>query len=155
MLQRLARFLAITFHRFGNNLRPGMVWPGKRQARTAADGMGAVLEKSVVTNHATARRQRETALMFIEQRIEPREALALPLKLGDGCPAVTRNISPSGIYLEVNGWHHITGFVVFEMDLPDGGLKLTSEGEIVRVEHAPGKTGIAVRLMSPRLQSLP
>jgi hypothetical protein len=93
--------------------------------------------------------------MFIEQRAEPRESLALPLNLGDGCPAVTRDISPSGMYFEIAGWHHITGAVVFEMHLGDGGLKFTAEGEIVRIEHIPGKTGFAVRLLSPRLHSLP
>jgi hypothetical protein len=93
--------------------------------------------------------------MFIEQRVEPREALALPLKLGDGCAAVTRDISASGMYLEIGGWHHMGGPVVFEMHLPAAGIKFTAEGEVVRVEYAGGKTGIAVRLLSPRLQSLP
>jgi hypothetical protein len=35
--------------------------------------------------------------MFIEQRVEPRETLALPLNLGDGHAAVTRDISASGM----------------------------------------------------------
>jgi hypothetical protein len=81
--------------------------------------------------------------------------LALPLKLGDGCPALTRNISPSGMYFEISGWHHMTGAVLFEMHLTDGCLKFTAEGEIVRIDHAAGRTGIAVRLLSPRLQPLP
>jgi hypothetical protein len=92
--------------------------------------------------------------MFIEQRSEPREPVALPLKLGDGSPAVTRNISPSGMYFEMNGWHHMAGAVVFEMHLTDGQLKFTAEGEILRIVHAYGKTGVAVRLLSPKLQSL-
>ena len=92
--------------------------------------------------------------MFTEQRMEPRELLALPLKLGDGCPAVTRDISPSGMYFEMSGWHQMAGAVVFEMHLTDGQLKFTAEGQILRIVHASGITGVAVRLLSPKLQSL-
>jgi hypothetical protein len=92
--------------------------------------------------------------MFIEQRMEPREALALPLELGAGYAAVTRDISPSGMYFELRGWHHLSGTVVFEMHLTDSHLKFTAEGVVVRIEHARGKTGIAVRLLSPKLDSL-
>jgi hypothetical protein len=93
-------------------------------------------------------------LMFTEQRIEPRESLALPVTLGDGQAAMTRDISASGMYLEVNGWHQIDGPIVFEIRLAHAGMKFTAQGEIVRVEHSCGKTGIAVRLISPHLQSL-
>jgi hypothetical protein len=93
--------------------------------------------------------------MFKEQRVEPRESVALPLQLGDGNAAVTRDISASGMYLEIKGWHPIGGPVVFEMHLADARIKFTAEGEVVRIEHAEGKTGVAVRLLSARLQSLP
>jgi hypothetical protein len=93
--------------------------------------------------------------MFIEQRREPREEVALPLKFGVGCPAVTRDLSPSGMYFEVDGWHHMTGAVLFEMQLDDRGLKFSAEGEIVRIVHTGGKTGFAVRLLAPRLHALP
>jgi hypothetical protein len=92
--------------------------------------------------------------MFTEHRLDPREPLALPLTLADGQAAVTRDMSASGMYLEVSGWHEIVGRIVFEMHLAQAGMKFTAEGEIVRVEHSCGKTGIAVRLTSPRLQSL-
>jgi hypothetical protein len=93
--------------------------------------------------------------MFIEQRLEPREALALPLKLGDGCSAVTRNISASGMYLQITGLHSMTGLVVFEMHLADVRMKFTAQGEIVRIEHREGNTGVAVKLHAPRLEPLP
>ncbi len=92
--------------------------------------------------------------MFIEQRTEPREALALPLQLGDGCSAVTRNISASGMYLEITGMHPIKGFLFFEMQLSASRMKLTAEGEVVRVEHHDGNTCIAVKLRTPRIQTL-
>lgn len=93
--------------------------------------------------------------MFIEQRVEPRESLALPLKLGDGQTAVTRDISASGMYLEMGGCHEMGGPVLFQMDLTDARLRFVAEGEIVRIEHGDGKTGVAVRLLSARLQPLP
>jgi hypothetical protein len=92
--------------------------------------------------------------MFIEQRLEPRETLALPLKLEDGCSAVTRDISASGMYLEIAGLHSLRGLVVFEMHLADARMKFTAEGEVVRVEHHDGNTGLAVKLRSPRLEPL-
>jgi hypothetical protein len=92
--------------------------------------------------------------MFVEQRVEPRESLALPLKMGDGSAAVTRDISASGMYLEIRGEHQIGGSVFFEMDLDDLRMKFTAEGQIVRIEHSEGKTGIAVKLRSPRLEPL-
>jgi hypothetical protein len=93
--------------------------------------------------------------MFIEQRVEPRESVALPLKLGDGNAAVTRDISASGMYLEIDGRHSLGGPLVFEMHLSDARIKFTAEGEVVRIEHTDGKTGIAVRLLTARLQPLP
>jgi hypothetical protein len=92
--------------------------------------------------------------MFIEQRVEPREILALPLKLEDGCSAVTRNISASGMYLEISGLHTLRGLVVFEMHLADARMKFTAEGEVVRIEHRGGNTGLAVKLRTPRLEPL-
>lgn len=93
--------------------------------------------------------------MFIEQRVDPREALSLPLKLGDGKSAVTRDLSASGMFLEMAGSHVLEGPVLFEMDLTDARIRFSAEGEVVRIEHSDGKTGIAVRLLSARLQALP
>lgn len=91
---------------------------------------------------------------FLELRVEPREQLALPLRLADGIVSVTRDISASGMYLQILGDHAPTGRLLFEMDLPDVNMKFTAEGEIVRLEHRDGWTGIAVRLISPRLAPL-
>lgn len=90
--------------------------------------------------------------MFEEQRIEPRERLALPIKLGDGLRAITRDISPTGLFFEVEGERLMRGLVDFEMHLIEAGMKFTSVGEIVRIEYREGKTGVAVRLMAPRLE---
>jgi hypothetical protein len=91
--------------------------------------------------------------MFEEQRVEPRERLALPIRLGSGGKAaLTRDISPTGLFFEMDGEHAMRGLVDFEMHLQEARMKFTSVGEIVRVEHRAGKTGVAVRLMAPRLE---
>ena len=90
---------------------------------------------------------------FKEQRVEPRERLALPLRLRDGSHAVTRDISSSGIFFEMAGEHDIYGLVDFEMQLPEH-LKFSAVGEIVRVEYRLGSTGVAVKLLAPRLEPL-
>lgn len=92
--------------------------------------------------------------MFVEQRFEPREPLELPIRFADGVEAVTRDISPSGMYLEIRGDHLIGGTVFFEMDLADANMRFKAEGRIVRLEHREGVTGIALRLVSPRLENI-
>jgi hypothetical protein len=89
-----------------------------------------------------------------ERRLEPRERLELPLRLRDGSHAVTRDISASGLYFEMNGEHEVDGLVDFEMQLPDLHMKFTAVGQIVRVEHRFGITGVAVKLLSPRLEPI-
>jgi len=89
---------------------------------------------------------------FEEHRLDPRERLSVPLKLGGGAVAVTRDISATGLYFEIKGRHVIEGPLDFEMQLPEVRMKFTSVGEIVRIEHSDDKTGIAVRLLSPRLE---
>jgi hypothetical protein len=93
--------------------------------------------------------------MVIEHRAEPRELLSLPLKLGDGSAAVTRDISASGMYIEIPGEAPLEGPVVFEMQLVEARMKFTAEGVIVRIDHMPGTTGVAVRLVARKLEPLP
>ena len=92
--------------------------------------------------------------MFEEQRAEPREPLALPLKLGDGSQAVTRDLSASGLFFVTQGHYRLHSLVDFEMHLTEVNMKFTSWGQIVRIEQLPGCTGVAVRLMDPRLEAL-
>ncbi len=78
----------------------------------------------------------------------------MPVRLGDGSAAVTRDISASGMFIEIKGECAITGPVVFEMQLAELGVKFTAEGEIVRVERHDDTTGFAVRLIHPKLEPL-
>jgi hypothetical protein len=92
--------------------------------------------------------------MFEERRTDPRERIELPLRLGDDAVATTRDISAAGFYFEIDGEHRLDGPVDFELAFPQMKMKLTSSAEIVRIEHHPGKTGVAVRLVEPRLEVL-
>lgn len=92
--------------------------------------------------------------MFSEQRVDPREPLALPLKLEDGSSAVTRDVSASGMYFEIQGSYVMAGPVTFEMQLAELGVKFTAEGEIVRVERHATRTGFAIKLRHPRFEPL-
>ena len=93
-------------------------------------------------------------MSFTENRAEPREPLALPLRLGKDLCGTTRDISASGMYLEISGDHEFGSTVMFEMDIEEANMRFTAQGLIVRVEHRDGRTGIAVKLLSPRLQAL-
>lgn len=92
--------------------------------------------------------------MFEEQRIEPREPLALPLTLENGSTAVTRDISASGMYFEIKGAYAMEGPVLFEMQLAELGVKFSAQGDIVRVDRRDGTTGFAVKLRDPRFEPL-
>ena len=97
-------------------------------------------------------KEQSTASAFEEQRSDPRERLALPLKVGVAGQATTRNISATGLFFEIDGEHIVHGTLDFELQLPEARMKFTSIGQVVRIEHSGGKTGIAVRLLSPRLE---
>jgi c-di-GMP-binding flagellar brake protein YcgR len=92
--------------------------------------------------------------MFEERRTDPRERLELPLRLGNDARAITRDISAAGCFFEVEGDHRFDGPVAFELEFPQMGMKLTSSAEIVRIERRAGRTGVAVRLVAPRLEVL-
>ncbi len=92
--------------------------------------------------------------MFNEERKDPREALELTVKLSDGTAVRTRDISASGMYIEFHAGYLLAGPLQFEMQLAEMGMKFTAQGEIVRVEHKASGTGVAVRLIAPKLEPL-
>ena len=79
---------------------------------------------------------------------------AIPVRLEDGTTAITRDLSPAGVFfvtdkrMEAGNSIHFT----IEFDNPGGKLHLDCLGEIVRVEQADGKIGIAAKILESRLQ---
>ena len=87
-------------------------------------------------------------------RYEPRERIAIPVEIGGGHSAMTRDLSPIGMYLEMAGEHDVSGPVIFRMHLSGSKVAFVTEGTIVRVDHRAGDTGIAVKFLNPRLKPL-
>lgn len=90
--------------------------------------------------------------MFEEHRREPRQPVDLPLRLDGGTEGVARNISPSGIYIEILGREPNGTTIVVEMNVPGEGMTFRGRGKIVRMDHRDERTGIAVRLDDAKLE---
>ena len=67
-----------------------------------------------------------------------------PVVLARGS-GVTRNISTSGVFFEINADYAVGSKIIFavQLDGPQGEkLELKSRGEIVRIEPRGGKVGV-------------
>ena len=86
----------------------------------------------------------------------PRLKASLPLTVADGAVGVTKDISATGIYFEVDTKQEQGSVISFwvELDTPGGKLKLVCEGEIVRVEEEGGKTRVATKIISQEIEAL-
>lgn len=93
-------------------------------------------------------RQRE------EQRREVRVPTALKVKLDDERTGTARDVSASGIYLEMEGAVAQGTRISFKInfDTPGGTLVLSCEGEVVRVERKDARLGVGVKILDSRLQ---
>lgn len=92
--------------------------------------------------------------MHQEQRADPREPLALPITLGDGTQAVTRDIGPEGLYFLMPAGKTIDDWVALAFEMPRARLKFTAAGEVVRIDRHEHCTGVALRLHGARLVPL-
>ena len=88
------------------------------------------------------------------RRTEQRVSAVMPLNLDSGAIGVTRDISPSGIFFETDTEMTSGSSIHFslEFDNPTGKLILTCSGQIVRVERAGGKLGVAAKIVESRLE---
>jgi hypothetical protein len=91
-----------------------------------------------------------------EKRKDERITTALPVDLGTA-PGVTRDVSASGVFFEVDANYKLGGGIAFtvELDTPGGKMLLKCEGEIVRIEPGGGRVGVAVRIIGAVLEPLP
>jgi len=101
-----------------------------------------------------AQNRREKKEMAELRRAQQRVSAVLPVKVDGKAAGVTRDISPSGIFFETDldmtdgSSIHFT----LEFDNPSGKLLLECSGEIVRVEKAGGKIGVAAKIVESRLE---
>lgn len=80
-----------------------------------------------------------------EKRKGKRVSAALPVAV-EGMPAMARDVSATGIFLETDANYALGSAVNVELDLdtPWGKVMFQCQGRIVRVEHRDEKVGVAV-----------
>jgi hypothetical protein len=83
-----------------------------------------------------------------KQLRRPRVKAALPTFL-NGTPALTRDISASGVFIVQNQRQELGSKIEFwvDLDTPGGKLKLNCQGEVVRIEEMDGRFGIGVKIL--------
>ena len=84
-------------------------------------------------------------------RKEKRLLAAYSVRLG-GAGGITRDISPSGMYIEadVSDAPYAPGNRInptIRLNGPRGKLMLMCDGEIVRIEYRDGEVGVAVKII--------
>jgi hypothetical protein len=88
------------------------------------------------------------------RRAQQRVSAVLPVKVEGKTAGVTRDISPAGIFFETDLDMADGAAIHFslEFDNPSGKLLLECSGQIVRIERAGGKIGVAARIVESRLE---
>ena len=78
----------------------------------------------------------------------------IPVQFEGGLEGETRNLSPSGVFFVVDTEMQAGGVVHFTLEFDSAGGKLYMDciGEIVRVERADGKVGVAAKIVESRLE---
>jgi hypothetical protein len=88
------------------------------------------------------------------RRVQQRVSAVLPVKVEGKTTGVTRDISPAGIFFETDADMASGSTIHFslEFDSPPGKLMLECSGEVVRIERAGGKIGVAAKILESRLE---
>lgn len=82
--------------------------------------------------------------MNSERRHAAREPMVLPLRLGDGRVATTRDISPDGLYILIEADGAIPGRMQLELGIRT--LQARVDTDVLRVEPGRFVTGVALRI---------
>jgi hypothetical protein len=90
-----------------------------------------------------------------DNRKEVRVATALPVDLGGGGAAMTRDVSASGIFFEIDATYALGSSISFtvKLDTPSGPVNLKCQGEIVRIEPRGPKVGVAVKITESAMEA--
>jgi hypothetical protein len=80
----------------------------------------------------------------------------LPVSV-NGVKGVTRDISATGVFFEIDDNYSAGSKIQFELqlDTPGGPLRLVCDGEVVRVVSEGGKSHVAARIISQTIESVP
>lgn len=94
--------------------------------------------------------------MKTEHRGELRERVALPIRTSEGGTGVTRDVSSTGLFVELNGVAPSDVELDLTVDLSVVGraMLMQCRGDVVRVEPRGDRTGMAVRLTASKLVAI-
>ncbi len=86
-----------------------------------------------------------------ESRFEPRNKVALPLRLGNGAVGNTRDVSASGLFFTSDAEQRLGEVIDLSIELPGGArpLLFRATALVVRIEQC----GAAVQLQGARLEA--
>jgi hypothetical protein len=92
--------------------------------------------------------------MSAQKRRHQRVPSAIPFTLDDGSGAITRDLSPSGVYFETDGKLAVGSVVRFalEFDNPSGDLLFQCVAQVVRLQDANGKLGVGAKIVESHLE---
>jgi len=90
-----------------------------------------------------------------ELRRDARVSVSLPATIGE-VDCITRDVSPSGVFFEVNTSFNEGEKVDFaiQFESANGKLILKCSGEVVWSENREGKVGLAVKIVDSVLEPL-
>jgi hypothetical protein len=91
--------------------------------------------------------------MSKERRTTTREALVLPVLVGQCIPGVTRDISAAGLFLEVDRGQSLGDELDldFAFESARRGFRFSAHGSVVRIEDNGERLGVAVKLHTTRM----
>lgn len=91
-----------------------------------------------------------------ENRCEPRVQVKLPLRLADGSTGITRDVSTSGLFFEMEGERILDPEIDLSVGLSLHGRAVwrQSHCRVVRIERQAGHTGVAVKLLDSQLEAM-
>jgi hypothetical protein len=75
----------------------------------------------------------------------------MPIQIGGAGAALTHDVSSAGVFFVLEGHHAFAGAVDFQMQMAGTGITFAAIGEIVRIEHLVGQTGVALRWVEASL----
>lgn len=92
--------------------------------------------------------------MSEQKRRQQRVPSAIPFTLDDGSGAITRDLSPSGVYFETEGEIAVGSLLHFslEFDNPSGDLLFQCVARVVRVQPEDGKLGVGAQFVESHLE---
>ena len=121
-----------------------MVLPGKKQEVIPKKGLSTPMRWSSGVN--------TLCRMGEDLRTESREERVLAMRVDGAVDAITRNISPTGVFFESSVEQMVGTMIDFTIDFdsPGGPLHVRCKGIVVRCEGHGGRCGTAVQVIESR-----